>query len=73
MEASCKNWLFHFLLDAYHLILWGHRLMKVQMSLVQFRYIYNCHGSYIALDIIHLEFEVMGDKTGKFAMKKLCC
>lgn len=47
--------------------------MKVQMSLVQFRYIYNCHGSYIALDIIHLEFEVMCDKTGKFAMKKLCC
>lgn len=37
--VSCKSWLFHFLWNVYHLILWDHLLMKVQMSLAQFRYL----------------------------------
>lgn len=38
-SINCKNWHFLFLWNVCHLILWGHLLMKVQMSLAQFRYL----------------------------------
>lgn len=39
LGASCRSCLLCFPLVVYHLILWGHRMMKVQMKLVLFRYI----------------------------------